>query len=233
MTVLPTDNAERQPTHHRPAVKPFIIFLILFFLVWSLRATIFFSLDQRFESPFSKALYSNALKFILWALPAIVYLKVLESSRPLEYLKLTTRVNRRGLAYAVVASVIFFGGLVSLEHFAFGKNLYLSSAPGMVILSSSVSSVLEEIFFRGFVLNELWQRIDFRRANLIAAILFTLIHWPNWLWTGSFNTGLIATSFSILVLGVFLGYLMKWTNSLWPSIAVHIINNALSVLLRA
>jgi membrane protease YdiL (CAAX protease family) len=232
MTVLRTDKAERRRTRYKFAVKPFVIFLILFFIVWSLRATIFFSLDQRFESAFSKAVYSNTLKFILWTLPVFIYLKMFEGVRPFEYLKLTTRVNQRGLMYAVAASVIFFGGLVSLEHFASGKNLYLSNVPGMAILSSSVSSALEEIFFRGFVLNELWQKFGFRPANLIAAILFTLIHWPNWLWTSGFNLSMIATSLSILVLGVFLGYLMKWTNSLWPSIAAHIINNTLSVLLR-
>ena len=134
---------------------------------------------------------------------------------------------------AVLASFAFFGGVVFLEQFVLGKSLHLSNLPAVAVWSSSVSSLLEEMFFRGFVLNELWGAGGFLRANAMAAALFALAHWPNWLWVGGFQTGLILPSFSILVLGIFLGYLMKWADSLWPSIAAHAINNVLSILLRA
>jgi uncharacterized protein len=201
MTLPVTGNDDGQLTRNRPSLTPLVIYLILFFIFWSLRATLFFSLDREFESTFSKAVYSNALKFIIWVLPAIIYLRRIEKRRPLEYLKLTTRVNSAGLMNAFLACLIFFVGVILLERLAYGKSFYLAQVPALAILSSSVSSLPEEMFFRGFVLNQLSERSNFRQANLIAAGLFTLVHWPNWLWVSGFHPGLAGTSLSILLLG--------------------------------
>lgn len=93
--------------------------------------------------------------------------------------------------------------------------------------------MLEELLFRGFVLNRLWQRVSFTWANPIASTLFTLVHWPNWLWSSGFQTGQVGASLSIFILAVFLGYLMRWTNSPWPCMVAHAINNVISILPRA
>ncbi len=60
-----------QATAARPGLtKPgspraFILFLVLFFVVWSLRATIFYFIDEGIQTPFLKSVYSNAIKFAL------------------------------------------------------------------------------------------------------------------------------------------------------------------------
>jgi len=40
--------------------------------------------------------------------------------------------------------------------------------------------------------------------------------------------GLLATSVSIFGIGLLLGYLVRRTNSLWPSVVTHMLNNFIS-----
>ena len=85
--MLVTEKDEPLLRRHRRGAAPLVVYLILFFVVWSLRATVFFHFDQKFESPLSKAVYSNTLKLVIWVLPAVVYLKWRAGERPLQYLK--------------------------------------------------------------------------------------------------------------------------------------------------
>jgi membrane protease YdiL (CAAX protease family) len=94
------------------------------------------------------------------------------------------------------------------------------------------SPISEEILFRGFVLNKLAERLKFWMANLLTAVLFTLIHWPFWIWRNGLNGWLIQTSAGIFLLAILLGYVVKLTNSLWPAVAVHIANNFLAHFLH-
>lgn len=218
----------------RGDARPVILYLALFFLVWTLRATIGFTLDQKLTTPVAKAIYSNAVKLMIWVVPAFYYLKRCAGRAPLAYLKLTT--HGRSYLAALALSLVFFAGMVCLVRFAAGQHLIASAQMRTLlvpILSNVVSSALEEILFRGFIMQQLWARIGFWSANLTTALLFVLIHWPNWLWTGGFHAGLLITSLSIFILALFLGYLLRLTNSLWPCIAAHVGNNLISLLLHA
>jgi uncharacterized protein len=216
---------------------PLVLYLLLFFCVWALRATVLFFVDESIRTDFGKAVYSNAFKLLVWVLPVFLYLKLYERRRPLRYLKLTTRPARNGLALAALASALFFSAVVIFERFTSGRNLeslYRASAHaiGLALLSVAVSPVLEEVLFRGFVLGELWERMSFLRADLLTSALFVLAHWPYWLWANGFGKEMLGASLSVFILAVFLGYVLKWTNSLWPCVAIHIFNNFLSAFLR-
>ncbi|MEE9166632.1 MAG: type II CAAX endopeptidase family protein [Candidatus Neomarinimicrobiota bacterium] len=84
---------------------------------------------------------------------------------------------------------------------------------GAVILAA----VAEEILFRGFlqsVLENHWKNVT--RAVLITSLLFAVIH---------FNpSGMI----QIYLLAILMGYLAWRTNSVFPSIVMHGINNGLA-----
>jgi uncharacterized protein len=220
----------------RATARPIILYLALFFLVWSLRATVGFTLDQKLTMPVAKAVYSNIVKLAVWVGPALYYLKKFAGCEPLAYLKLTTRGRRRDYLAALALSLIFFVGMICLARFGVGQHLSALAQMRTLlvpVLSNVVSSALEEILFRGFILQQLWARIGFWSANLTTALLFVLVHWPNWLWTGGFHAGLLVTSLSVFILALFLGYLLRLTNSLWPSIAAHVVNNLISILLHA
>jgi membrane protease YdiL (CAAX protease family) len=54
------------------------------------------------------------------------------------------------------------------------------------------------------------------------------IHWPYRLYSGGWQAVLWAQLIPIFVLGLLLGYLVRETNSPWPSIGTHILNNLIS-----
>ncbi len=237
MQVTRQSNTDDAPQDARPSAKLLICFLLCFYAVWALRATLLFTIDGHIHSDSLRLVYAILVKFVLWVIPAVVYLRATSTEPPFKYLKLTSTVNKKGLILGLILSLVFFTLMVLFEGVTSGKNLksLAEAAPGewlRVFLTVSPSSVWEEIFFRGFLLNQLNERIVFWKANLLTAILFALIHWPNWIWVNGFQAWIPATTVAIIILALFLGYLMRLTNSLWPSIAAHIVNNFLAHFLR-
>ncbi|MFQ6608822.1 MAG: lysostaphin resistance A-like protein [Fidelibacterota bacterium] len=83
----------------------------------------------------------------------------------------------------------------------------------------AVAALVEEMIFRGFlqqILEQAWK--DITRAILATAIFFAAIHFNLW-WT-----------IQIYFLGILLGYLAWRTNSVFPGIILHSINNALAMI---
>src|SRR5262249_23891524 len=170
--------AERLPT------KSLAIYIAVFLVVWSLRATVFIYIDESIQSEVWRNLYSNAVKFTLWALPVFITLAFLHD-KPLTYTKLTTHVNKRGLLISAVVLVIWLSLVVLGEASISGRNIgaMLSQRSPLwlsILAAAFFSPISEEILFRGFFLNRLNESLSFRRSNVIAAILFMLVHVPYW-----------------------------------------------------
>lgn len=221
----------------RVTTKAFVIYVASFFLIWSLRAIVLIRIDEGIESSFNRNVYSNALKFIVWVVPAFITLGVLRL-KPLAYLKLTTRVNERGLVVGALVTLVWLSVVVLGEAMISGRNagviLTARSPEWLTILASvSFSPICEEVLFRGFFLNRLRESLSFWRANVISALLFMLAHWPYWVSKNGFSPPVIKDSVNVFLLGCLFGWLMKKTNSLWPAIGAHIANNFLSSLIHA
>jgi membrane protease YdiL (CAAX protease family) len=86
---------------------------------------------------------------------------------------------------------------------------------GVVIIAGFV----EEMLFRGFFQGAMEQVTDVTRSVLITALVFTMIHFNPW-W-----------AVEILVLGVFLGVMTWRSNSIFPAVVVHCVNNGFSVFM--
>lgn len=93
------------------------------------------------------------------------------------------------------------------------------------------TTLIEEVYFRGFLLNKFWQTTSFWKANVASSALFALIHIPNWFALDRFATPLqpAADALGIFVFGLVFGWAMKKTGSLWPAYALHALNNLLVV----
>lgn len=74
-------------------------------------------------------------------------------------------------------------------------------------------AVAEEFFFRGFCQTTFEHRIGITPAILLSALLFALAHGNMWYLHLYFG------------LGCFLGWIYAKSNSLWPVIAAHFLNN--------
>jgi CAAX protease family protein len=226
-----------QPESRRSSLKPLLIFLLLFFAVWTLRATALFFIDERIHSEVLSSVYSNAVKFLVWVVPAAVYVRFIDRRPAPGYLKLTTPINKRGLVYGLLLSALYFAATMAFETRVGGKSLHdlLAASPAEWLRALAFiffSPISEEVLFRGFVLHKLAEGLRFWMANLATAVLFTLIHWPFWLWHNGFHLSTLQASAGILLLAILLGYVVKLTNSLWPAVAVHIANNLLAHFLH-
>ena len=218
----------------KTSTKTLAVSFCIFYLIWIVRATIFYNaVDLSVESETGRLIFSNVIKFLLWVIPAGLYVFYRERKNPLINLKITSPINWRGLGFGLAASVLYFVIVFMVEKINSGRTLtpllHASASAWLVTLAQVFfSPISEELLFRGFVLPQLMDRMPFWKANMIQAILFTAMHWPNWIWVNGFQTWIIVTSVSIFILALFLGWLLRRTNSIWPPVVVHIINNFLS-----
>jgi uncharacterized protein len=221
----------------KASLKSFALYFGFFYLAWLIRATVFYSaVDLSIPDETQRLVFSNLVKFLLWVVPEALYIIYHERQNPLKALKVTSPLDWRGLAIGLTVSVFYFVIVFTCEKLFSGRTLspLLQVSAGVWLATFAqvfFSPVSEEILFRGFVLPQLNERFAFWQANALQAILFTAMHWPNWLWVNGFQTGILATSVGIFLLGLFLGWLLRRTNSIWPPVMVHIINNFLAAFL--
>jgi membrane protease YdiL (CAAX protease family) len=97
-----------------------------------------------------------------------------------------------------------------------------------IIGTSFLVGFIEEIPYRGFMLQKFAERLGFWRATLVTSLLFVAIHVPGWLALHQFRVG---TAASIFVIGVVLALALKWSRSLWAPIIAHSANDFLSFVI--
>jgi len=95
----------------------------------------------------------------------------------------------------------------------FGGNMFTT-----LLVVGLWGPVAEEIFFRGFALAGLRRRFGDRASLVLTAGLFALFHIEPTIYV------------PIFFFGIVLGWLYLKTNSLWPSIFIHVIHNTIILL---
>lgn len=104
------------------------------------------------------------------------------------------------------------------------KLLFIDRSIGGLILNllviAVVAGIVEEFFFRG-CLQQIVQKIVINKhiAIWMAAIIFSIFHFQFY--------GFIPR----VLLGALLGYLFVWSHSIWIPVIVHIVHNAINVIL--
>lgn len=100
------------------------------------------------------------------------------------------------------------------EHAQTMKLIFEGGSPVMVMLSVIIfAPFIEEILFRGLIINELKSKIPLILVIPIQALMFGVIH-GNWLQ--------IAYAF---ILGILLGLVSIWSRSVWTGIILHMSMN--------
>ena len=217
----------------KATTKTFLVFLFIFYITWVARGTVVYAaIDLSIPDETNRLIFSNLVKFMVWVVPATIYILWLERANPLTAMKISTPIDKRGLLIGIGISLLYFVITLASEKFKSGRTLepLLQASAGVwltMLAQVFFSPISEEIMFRGFVLPHLSSRMAFWEANALQAALFTAIHWPNWIWVNGFQPKVVALSISVLVIGLLLGWLLRRTNSIWPPVAVHIINNFL------
>lgn len=92
------------------------------------------------------------------------------------------------------------------------------SSPWLLLVGGIlVAPVVEELFFRGFVFAGLRERYGWRKAGLISAGLFAVLH---------FQPLMVVP---ILLLGMIFAYLYHRSGSIWPAVIMHVLTNAVGL----
>lgn len=99
----------------------------------------------------------------------------------------------------------------------------LESPVWLFIVSVIFAPVIEEIFFRGFLFQGFRQRYGWIPALLLSSGIFAAAHLDPFVFIPTF------------LLGAVMGYIYHRSNSLWPGIILHFLNNgfAMCALLAA
>jgi membrane protease YdiL (CAAX protease family) len=144
----------------------------------------------------------------------------------------------RGLGGGVVGLVIVaLVGLLleqfglrsnQLEQFGFVLSEGLGSFVLLLVAAGIVAPVVEEIFFRGFLFGMYLRRQPRWLAYLAPGVLFTVLHLEP---TRMDVSQMVALAVGILLLAWLLSWLYEQTESLFPSMLAHAVNNATGLLL--
>ena len=94
----------------------------------------------------------------------------------------------------------------------------MTSYVRMMIVYSICVPAIEEIAFRGFLLDWMRRRFSWAWAVLIVSVVFGIAHGP----MAAIQTGFI---------GLIAGWLRVWTGNLWASLLLHGANNGIAITL--
>jgi membrane protease YdiL (CAAX protease family) len=89
---------------------------------------------------------------------------------------------------------------------------------GALFCLALVPAACEEFFFRGFLLRALLRRIAFSEAAVVSAALFALVHFD------------VLEAPGLLLFGLVLAIVARWTGSVWWALIVHALNNSCALV---
>lgn len=172
------------------------------------------------------------VRVLIFVAPVFLFLKFVIGEKPISFLKLDANI-KTGVLYGVIAG-IGYAALVIARIILTTASFSLKSVPLEAWFTAiTVATIIEEIAFRGFLLQTFERVMNFWTANVLTAILFVAVHFPGWIILG--NAPLLPNKLmamaEIFFLGLLLGFLFKRTQCLWACVILHATNNLLSTIL--
>ena len=210
----------------RAVFAPFLTYVTLFHLVWAAWPYLVYPrLKAIGDTTLAYAVLNIGIRLLVWVAPVLLYLRYVDRVEPLGYLKLKHNV-RRGIVVAIVLTALNLLGSIlrfgpphpSLERVTWNS----------VFGTSILVGFIEEIPYRGFMLQKFGERVDFWLANLITSLLFVAVHVPGWT---ALHVLRADTAASVFIFGVVMALAFRYSHSLWAPIIAHSANDFLSFVL--
>lgn len=219
----------------------FTVVLGIACLILGLNIALYFLDIQDF---FSQSQYKSLITLILFSVQEVVFIaplyflvikKYALKSHDLGFapLKWTTALKWISKGFGVVILFNIFFALITYRlgmdipgfgpqssHIPlFGDKSAFDFALAVLILLI-IAPIVEEMLFRGFLLQTFLAKSKPWVASLATALMFAVVHFE----------------FQSIAIIIFLGLVLNWifmrTKSLWPCIGFHMLNNALAFLLE-
>jgi membrane protease YdiL (CAAX protease family) len=206
---------------------PFAAFLAGLSSLWIIWCILLIRYPDPLDAGFIRAL----ARLLLWIVPTLVYVRVVERQPLLEYLGLQRHVGR-GLFWGSVAVLLpVAAAYYRISTGAVRFQLPLDEATWLnPVLGAPIA---EELLFRGLVFQKLEKALGTLGGALLSAVLFASIHFPYWFLSGAKSGGDLAfAEAEMFAQGVAFAVLFRLTRSLWAPLVYHFGNNLVSVSLR-
>jgi CAAX protease family protein len=208
------------------AFAPFLVYVTTFHLAWAAWPYLVYPrLVAIGERTLTYALLNLGIRLVVWVVPVFVYLRYVDGIDPLDYLKLKGRV-RRGVVIALALTALNLAG--SMARFGLPHPSMERVTWNSVLGTSFLIGFVEEIPYRGFMLQKFAERLDFWLANVVTSLLFVLVHVPGWIALHMLRADAAAT---IFVFGVVMAIVFRYSQSLWAPIITHSTNDCLSFVI--
>jgi len=206
---------------------PFLAYVAAFHLAWiAWPYVVYPRLMAAFgQTTLAYAVVQLSIRTLVWVVPVWCYLRYVDRVEPLRYLKLTDHI-RRGFVVALVLTAVNLVG--SIARFGLPHPTLERVTWNSILGTSFLIGFIEEIPYRGFMLQKFTERFGFWTANLITSLLFLTIHLPGWIALHMLRADLAAT---ILVFGLIMAIVFRYSKSLWAPIVVHSANDFMSFVL--
>ena len=208
-------------------LKPsFLAYVVVFHVAWIAWPYFLYPrLIALGDRTLAYAALNIGIRLLVWVAPVLVYLRYVDGVEPFTYLKLRTGVGR-GVVVALAVTVLNFLG--SLARFGPPHPSVQRVTWNSVLGTSILIGLIEELPYRGFMLQKFAERYRFPVATAITALLFVAVHIPGWLALQMLRADLAATVF---VIGVVMALLFRYSDSLWAPIVAHSLNDFFAFVL--
>ena len=186
-----------------------VVTILIPFCLWTLLLLII---------PYS-AFFDLFLKIALWGIPAYFFPRLADSVNPNGFLLL----NRAPQWKWIFLSIIFLVAYSFLSNI--GKIEVKSISVFYFVSAVVISPIVEEVAFRGVVLQKLKQLMGFMLGNAVTAVLFILYHIPLWFTRGQGIS--VMACLWVMFFSLCMGYFLYKSKSLWTCIIIHAVQNLL------
>ncbi len=206
--------------------KSFFVYLLAFFITWT--GWVYFvypAMTNLGEATLVYALANVGLRLLIWVLPVFLYLHYIDRVDTIEYLKLTSSW-KRGVLIGLLLGALNFAGTVA--RFGWPHPAWNHVSWNSILSTSIFIGFVEEIPFRGFILQKFQEQYNFWTANVISSLLFLGIHLPGWILLHMLNA---SAAISIFILAFVFAILFHYSRSLWSGIFAHDLNDFVSAVL--
>ncbi len=209
-----------------------VVYIALIFGLWTVYVwTLYPSVISVTNLP-ARIFLNEFIRVLIFVAPVFLFLKFTTGEKNISFLKLDTNI-KTGILWGIIASLGYVALVLGRVLITTGT---ISNKPVPVeawFTSITIATIIEEIAFRGFLLQAFGRVMKFWAANILTALLFVVIHFPGWIILADaplLPNKLMAMA-EILFLGLLLGYLFKQSGSLWACVILHAANNLLSTIL--
>jgi len=198
------------------------IYLVVFFAVWSVRELYIRPVFLDSLEGIAFGLAESAIKLLAWTLPAVLLIRHFRDDMWIGLKEMFT--NRPTWFKDAYLLLIVFVPLVSAV-ISGGFEIRSDFVPSALISSVLFVGITEELVFRGFLLNAFLKKMKMPYAIALDAVLFTLIHFPIWVYRGFTISEFLSGSIAVPVLSVLFAYSFIKTRNIFVPVILHMLWN--------